>query len=337
MAETAVVILNFNGEKYLKQFLPGVIDHSPQADVIVVDNNSSDGSIDYLKTHEPNISVIAFDQNHGFTGGYNRVLEKLKYTFCVLLNSDVEVTADWLPPVIDFMKANDEVAACQPKILAYHEKEKFEYAGACGGYIDTLGFPYCRGRIFETLETDQGQYNTTTEVFWATGACLFVRTELFNQASGFDEDLFAHMEEIDLCWRFQLMGKKAFCIPQSVVYHVGGGTLSKSNPRKTYFNFRNNLTMLIKNDSLRNLVWKLPIKFALDWIAAFKFWADNSFIHFWAVMRAHAYFFGHLIKNLRKRKHVNELRNGEASITPSGFITFDYFIKGRKTFDELNK
>ncbi len=337
MAETAIVILNFNGESFLRQFLPGVVQYRGEAEVIVVDNCSTDQSVEYINQAALDVRLIQFDQNYGFTGGYNKALQLIDHEFSILLNSDVEVTENWIEPIISFMKVHEDVSACQPKILSYHEKDRFEYAGAAGGFVDLLGFPFCRGRIFENLELDQNQYQSNLEVFWATGACMFVRTKDFLDAGGFDEDFFAHMEEIDLCWRFHIMGKKVYCIPLSTVYHVGGGTLSKVNPRKTYLNFRNNLTMLIKNDSIGNLIWKLPLKFGLDWVAAFKFWIDNSFAHFWAVIRAHFYFITHLFTNFKKRKQVIVLKKSNVSKLYPGLITMEYFIIGNKTYSSLKK
>ncbi len=334
MAKTAVVILNYNGVEYLKQFLPGVVQHSPTADVIVVDNCSTDESIEFLRS-QPKVELIVLDKNYGFTGGYNKVMKTLEYEYCVLLNSDVEVTEGWLDSMTEKLDNSPEVVACQPKILAYHERDHFEYAGAAGGFIDKLGFPYCRGRIFETLEEDRGQYDQDLEIFWTTGACMIVRTEEFNRAGGFDEDFFAHMEEIDLCWRFHHMGKKLYCLSQSVVYHVGGGTLAKTNPKKTYLNFRNNLSMIFKNESAAGLLWKLPLKLSLDWAAAIKFGLDNSFSHFTAVLRAHFYFFTHIPSLLKKRKRSRHLRSDTPATRITGMIVYDYFVKGRKVYSDL--
>ncbi|MFY0627385.1 MAG: glycosyltransferase family 2 protein [Reichenbachiella sp.] len=337
MVETAIVILNYNGENFLSQFLPSIIQHCANEEIIVADNCSTDNSTNFLKKNFPTIKLIELKENYGFTGGYNRIISELPHKYCVLLNSDVEVTPNWTQPIIRFMNENENVAACQPKILSYHEKSSFEYAGAAGGFIDTLGFPYCRGRIFETLELDENQYDETLKVFWATGACMFVRVKDFIASGGFDEDFFAHMEEIDLCWRFHLMKKEVYCIPESLVYHVGGGTLSKSNPRKTYFNFRNNLSMLFKNETVGKLIWKLPLKLSLDWIAAFKFWFDNSFSHFLAVIRAHFYFFSNISKNYKKRGQVNGLRKGSVIVENQGLIISTYFLKGLKKYSDFKK
>ncbi|WP_109830679.1 glycosyltransferase family 2 protein [Reichenbachiella versicolor] len=330
--KTAVVILNYNGEEFLKTFLTNVVENSPSADVIVADNLSSDGSVDFLKSNHPDVQLIELDQNYGFTGGYNRVISKLDYEYTVLLNSDIEVAPNWLEPIINFMDSNPKVAACQPKILDYNQKEYFEYAGAAGGFIDTLGFPYCRGRVFDSLEKDSGQYNSPLQVFWATGAAMFVRTKLYNEVGGLDEDFFAHMEEIDLCWRLQRAGHEIYCIPDSTVYHVGGGTLNKINPRKTYFNFRNNLAMILKNESAINLVWKIPVKLTLDGIAAIKLWKDHSFGHFIAVIKAHFHFYAKASIHWRKRTSTTTTNTCQG---PSKYILIDYFIKGKKKYNLL--
>ena len=244
----AVVILNWNGRHFLEKFLPDVIRFSSDdASVVVADNASTDDSVEYLKKNFPSVRIILNEKNEGFTGGYNRALEKVEAEFYVLLNSDVEVTQDWLKPLLRLMDANKKIAACQPKILSYHEKDKFEYAGAGGGFIDKNGYPFCRGRIFSELETDHHQFDDERPVFWATGACMFVRASVYHELKGLDENFFAHMEEIDLCWRMQRAGYEVYYCGKSTVYHVGGGTLPKNNPRKTYLNFRNNLITFTKN------------------------------------------------------------------------------------------
>lgn len=338
MTKTAVVILNYNGKKFLSEFLKGVEDFSSDADIYVVDNCSTDDSIDYLKANFPNTNLIEFPENYGFTRGYNKALKQIEATYYVLLNSDIEVTRNWLTPIIDFLDKNNEVAACQPKILSYHQKTHFEYAGASGGFLDSFGFPYCRGRIFDNTERDDGQYDNISQIFWATGACLFIRSSVYHELGGLDEDFFAHMEEIDLCWKINLSGSKVYVIPESKVYHVGGGTLSKSNPQKTYLNFRNNLAMIYKNTPTLQLLYKIPTKIILDWLAGLKFWKENSFSHFYAILRAHVYFFFHLRSNYKKRylnkKYINS--GNSINLTPT-LIPFDYFAKGRKKFSDLNK
>lgn len=272
----AVVILNWNGAKMLRKFLPSVVEHSTEAEVWVADNASTDDSMDVLATEFPSVKTLRLDKNYGFAEGYNRAISKIQADYLVLLNSDVEVTPGWLEPMTIFLDENPEVAAIQPKLLKYFEpsgidegrpRQMFEYAGGAGGFVDSLGYPYCRGRIFGTVEDDYGQYNSPLEIHWATGACLMIRSELFRKAGGFDHRFFAHNEEIDLCWRLRIMGWKIYCIPQSRVYHLGGGTLPQGNPRKTYLNFRNNLTMLFKNlpeDRLRPV---LRARTILDYVA----------------------------------------------------------------------
>lgn len=332
-ASVAVVILNFNGRKWLEQFLAGVISHSISAQVIIADNASTDDSIAWLNIHYPTITVIPLSTNKGFCGGYNDALKKVSADYFVLLNSDVEVTPGWLEPVIRLMESDLTIAAAQPKILSYHQREYFEYAGAAGGYVDLLGYPFCRGRIFDTVEKDEGQYDDTRRVFWATGACLFVRAKAFAAMGGFDESFFAHMEEIDLCWRLQRSGYHVYYCSQSIVYHVGGGTLSASNPTKTFLNFRNGLSLLVKNLPFLSLTWKLPLRILLDWLAAIKFLADGSWPHCSAVLRAHVKFVSTLGSDWRKR-------DGRHSL-PLPFyhrlLTIDYFILGRKTYKQLNQ
>jgi len=336
MSKTAVVILNYNGEKFLRNFLQGVVDYTADADIYVVDNCSSDGSVVYLKSDFPTVKLIELSDNFGFTKGYNMALQKIEATYYVLLNSDIEVTPNWLTPIIYFLNNNDNVAACQPKILSYHQKTHFEYAGASGGFLDAFGFPYCRGRLFESLEEDLGQYDNIQQVFWATGACLFVRSEVYHRLGGLDEDFFAHMEEIDLRWRINLSGDKVYVVPESKVYHVGGGTLSKSNPKKTYLNFRNNLAMIYKNTPTLQLFYKLPIKILLDWLAGIKFWKENSFSHFYAVISAHIYFVAHFRKNYHKRKLNKKYikSNRLVAFTPT-LLPYNYFLKGEKKFSDL--
>ena len=267
MNKVAIAILNYNGKNLLEQFLPSVIKYSNGYPIYIIDNASTDDSIEFIKRQYPAIETILLSENYGYSGGYNQGLLKINATYFILLNSDIEVTENWIGPIISLLEDNDQIAACQPKILSFLEKDKFEYAGAAGGFIDTLGYPFCRGRIFDKVETDLGQYDDTREIFWATGACLFMRSSAFQESGGFDEDFFAHMEEIDLCWRLQHLGYKIFYNHQSTVYHLGGGTLKKSNPFKTYLNFRNSLYTLYKNASFISLFWKLPLRWILDLLA----------------------------------------------------------------------
>ncbi len=285
----SVIILNWNGEKLLREFLPSVVRHTPTdiATVIVADNGSTDGSIALIENEFPSVELLRFDRNYGFAEGYNRALAQCQSPYTVLLNSDVAVTDDWLTPLYRYMQEHPDVAASQPKILSYRNPEYFEYAGAAGGYIDRNGYPYCRGRIFSTLEKDEHQYDSPASIFWATGAALMVRTDIYNRLGGLDPDFFAHMEEIDLCWRIHLAGYHISAVPQSKVYHLGGGSLDASNPKKTYLNFRNNLLMLHKNlpDSTRRTT--LLRRRLLDTIAWAKFMATFDFRNAAAIWHAH--------------------------------------------------
>lgn len=328
----AVVILNWNGKSFLEKFLPSVIAFSSEANIYVADNDSSDGSVELVKAQFPEVGLIQTGGNFGYAGGYNKALQHLEEEIFVLLNSDVEVTQGWLKPIIELFEKDEQVAACQPKVLQYDNKDNFEYAGAAGGFIDKYGFPFCRGRIFETLEKDSGQFNTAIETFWATGACMFVRSKLYKQFNGLDEDFFAHMEEIDFCWRMKRAGYKVMVEPASSVYHVGGGTLSKSNPWKTFLNFRNGLELLAKNLSPGKLVPILFIRMCFDGIAAFKFLFDGQPKDFVAVIKAHMAFYGRLGKTLKKRS--GEFH--DVSGIYQGSIVIDYFLKDKKTFTELS-
>lgn len=332
MSQVAVVILNYNGKELLEKFLPSVIKYSDHARVIVADNNSSDGSVEFLQATYPEVETIKMHDNLGFCGGYNFALKQIQSDYYILLNSDVEVTQGWLAPLIKLMEEDSSIGAVQPKILSYRHKEKFEYAGAAGGFIDWLGFPFCRGRIFETLEEDQQQYNDTIPVFWATGACLVVKSSLFHLLGGLNEKFFAHMEEIDFCWRLHRFGYKVMYCGQSKVYHVGGATLNQLNPRKTYYNFRNGLHMLINNLSGFQLMVRLPLRVALDWVAAIKFLLEGQPRDFWAVARAHAYIF------IRLTFLLNARQKGDYAITDiyPRSIVFDYFILRKRKFSDLN-
>ena len=273
MKKISVVILNWNGVGMLQKFLPKVVEYSANqgVEICVADNASTDESVSYLQTNFPNVRLILLDKNYGFAEGYNRALQQVEAEYVVLLNSDVEVTPHWLEPLVEYMDAHPEVAACQPKIRSERNKEYFEYAGAAGGYLDKYGYPFCRGRIFDVVEKDEGQYDTVSSVFWATGAALFIRLKDYWEAGGLDGRFFAHMEEIDLCWRLRSRGRGIVCIPQSVVYHVGAATLKKENPRKTFLNFRNNLLMLYKNLPEKDLKKVMFVRGLLDWVATFVF------------------------------------------------------------------
>lgn len=327
MSTVAVVILNYNGEQFLRQFLPAVIQHSTEAEIIVADNASTDQSIEILKAEFPAVRLIQLKSNYGFCGGYNRALQEVNADYYVLLNSDVEVTSQWLQPIIKLLDNQPHIAAAQPKIKSFHNKDDFEYAGAAGGFIDILGYPFCRGRIFDEVEKDLGQYNDTREIFWATGACMVVRSKLYHQIGGLDEDFFAHMEEIDLCWRLKRKGHSIYYVGNSTVYHVGGGTLSKVNPRKTYLNFRNGLSLLIKNLSLPALLWKLPFRIILDYVAAIRFLVQGQANHAWAIVRAHVSVLVKVGSNLSKRTPSHNVRL--TGIYP-GLLIWQHFIKKRK-------
>lgn len=330
--DTAVIILNWNGEKLLKEFLPSVVLNTPEnlARVVVADNGSDDGSLDYVRKYYPSVEIVEFPENYGFAEGYNRALKEVGARYSLLLNSDVAVGECWLEPLVEFMESHRDVAACQPKILSYRQPCNFEYAGASGGFLDRNGYPYCRGRIFSTVESDNGQYDEVrTDLFWATGAALMVRTGLYDEAGGLDPLFFAHMEEIDLCWRFRLMGYKIGVVPQSVVYHLGGGSLDASNPRKTYLNFRNNLLMLHKNIPVKCRREKLFWRRMLDALAWAMYVAKGQWGNAGAVWRAHRDFVA-----MKKKYNLYPSANllGGKDVKN---ILVEYYIRGRKYFSEL--
>lgn len=286
MKRIAVVILNYNGAEMLRRFLPNVLENSPEANVYVADNGSTDNSVETMKREFPQVPLILFDKNHGFAEGYNLAIGKVEEEYALLLNSDVKVSPRWLQPLIDYMDANADVAACQPKILSYRNMSYFEYAGAAGGFMDKWGYPYCRGRIFGTVEKDEGQYNSISDVFWATGAALMVRREIYIDNGGLDSRFFAHMEEIDFCWRLRSRGMRIVCIPQSYVFHIGGATLKTTNPKKVYLNFRNNLLMLYKNTPQSNLECIMRFRKIFDNVAALKFLLTGDVKAFRAIREA---------------------------------------------------
>lgn len=326
----AVIILNWNGEKMLAEYLPQVISATDDtiADVIVADNGSDDGSLELLERSFPGVIVVKLDRNYGFAEGYNRAIAATDYRYTVLLNSDVAPATGWLNPLYDYMEAHPDVGACQPKIRSYVDHKSFEYAGACGGFLDRNGYPYCRGRIFDTVERDLGQYDMVIPVFWASGAALMVRSELYVKVGGLDKDFFAHMEEIDLCWRIKLAGYAVVVIPQSVVFHLGGGTLPASNPRKTYLNFRNNLLLLHKNlpDSSRKK--RLLVRRLYDALAWVKFVVSLDFADASAVLRAH--------RDFRKMR-ANYTSHPDVDLLPkSPDIVVDYYLRRRKVYSDLD-
>lgn len=333
--EIAIVILNYNGAGFLTKFLPSVLMYSKDARVIVADNASTDNSLSLLRRDFPEVEVIALEKNWGFAGGYNLALKKISAKYYLLLNSDVQVTLSWLSPMLQLMEKSPNIAACQPKVKAYHQPECFEYAGASGGFLDCMGYPFCRGRLFDTLEKDQGQYDIARPIFWATGASMMVRSDVFWELGGFDDDFFAHMEEIDLCWRMHAAGYQVWVCPQSEVYHVGGGTLSKENSRKTYLNFRNGLWMLIKNME-SGLLIKLPLRIFLDWLAAVQLISKGSYAAANSVVKSHIETAKSVEKLYRKRREIKKFRRYKAPLYQK-FIVWEYFIKKRKYFSQLKE
>jgi GT2 family glycosyltransferase len=336
MTELAVVILNYNGKRFLEQFLPTVISHSNGALIVVADNGSTDGSVDFIRSFFPSVQLINIERNLGFCGGYNFALKQVSATYYVLLNSDVEVTKGWLHPIVSLFNRDPTIAAIQPKILSFRHKTHFEYAGAAGGYLDALGYPFCRGRIFDKLEEDQGQFNDSVPIFWATGACHFVRSTVFHEMGGLDEDYFAHMEEIDFCWRLKRAGYQIYFEGSSTVYHVGGGTLSSASPRKTYLNFRNGLSLIFKHLPTSQLIWKLPLRVVLDWAAAFKFLLQPSPKDFVAVLQAQFDFLKNILIEIRKRRGLErKLNNFNVTEIYPNWLVVDYFLLDKSKFNQL--
>jgi GT2 family glycosyltransferase len=311
MTRISVVILNYNGEKLLRQFLPSVIQHSPEAEIVVADNGSTDLSIQILKKEFPHVRIITLDKNYGFCGGYNRALQQVEADYFLLLNSDIEVTPGWLGPMLELFERHPQAAAVQPKILSYHNRKKFEYAGAGGGFIDSLGYPFCRGRVFDYIEDDESQYNDERQVLWASGACMAVKASTYQKFGGLDEDLFAHMEEIDLCWKINRTDQAVWYTGKSTVYHVGAGTLGYENPFKTYLNFRNGLILIYKHFSTAELILKFPLRLALDWLAAVVFLLKG--------------------KHKKKRKEIQQrYPSYSRKNVHQGLIVFNYYLRNRK-------
>lgn len=341
----AVVILTWNGKDWLRQFLPSVLASTwPSLEIVVADNRSTDGTVEFLKEEFPNVRIVDTGGNLGFAGGYNAALKKVTADYYILLNQDVEVTLGWIEPLIHHMDLNENEAACMPKIRAFNQKTHFEHAGASGGFLDHLGYPFCRGRIFDHLEEDKGQYDDIVEVFWTSGAAMCIRPELFHRFKGFDVDYFAHMEEIDLCWRLKRAGYSLSVIPESVVYHVGGGSLKKEDPRKLYLNFRNSLSMLYKNLDLVELMWKLPMRMlVLDVIALLKSVVEGKWREAGAIIRADWYFFwswpAQILKRNRTRKLIHRHAIGFSTVKKEGYfkgsIVWQHFVKKRDHFHEL--
>lgn len=326
----AVVILNWNGKALLEQFLPSVIQHSPEAVIYVADNASTDDSVAFVEANFPEVQIIRNSDNFGYAGGYNTALETVEEDYYALVNSDVEVTEGWLQPILELFEADPETAIIQPKILDYKNKTHFEYAGAAGGFIDKFGYPFCRGRIFNTIEEDKGQYDDNTEIFWASGACFFIRKSTFRELKGFDEDFFAHQEEIDLCWRaFNKNYKVRFC-GQSVIYHVGGATLTNTNPRKTYLNFRNSLLMMVKNLPLWQIAPVIFLRLCLDGLAGVQFLIQGKLPHILAIIKAHFSFYAKLFTFLNKRESKQY-----SNYYKSRSIVLRYFLLNGKVFDKI--
>ena len=329
--KTAIIILNWNGKKLLEQFLPSVVNFSKEAEVYVADNASTDDSVDFIKTNYPSVKIVQNKVNGGYAKGYNDALQQIDADIYCLLNSDIEVTENWLTPILEVFKTEENTAIIQPKLLDFKDKTKFEYAGAAGGFVDNYGYPYCRGRLFNDLETDNEQFNDITDIFWASGACLFIRSNVYHQLNGLDEDYFAHQEEIDLCWRAQNQGFNVKYVGTSTVYHVGGATLQETNPHKTYLNFRNSLFNLVKNTP-SNLTFRVIFtRLVLDGIAGIKFLLELKPKHTFTIIKAHFSFYGNLSKNLKKRKGLTQ----KSSYYQHKNIIWQYYTLGRKKFSEL--
>lgn len=336
----AVVILNWNGRDMLAKYLPSVVEFSslPGVEIVVADNGSTDDSLDYLSEKFPMVRQIILPENYGFAEGYNRALRQIDADYFVLLNSDVEVTANWLSPLYNYLEAHEDVVACQPKIRSIVNPEYFEHAGAAGGFLDKYAYPFCRGRIFSEVEKDEGQYDTVKEVFWATGACLFIRAKDYFDAGGLDGTFFAHMEEIDLCWRLRSRGKQIVCHPESVVYHYGGGTLNVDSPRKTFLNFRNNLLMIYKNQSEKTLFKILFVRFFLDLSAAMMFLVKMDWENFKSVLKAIVEFYCIKAKYKAKREENLSLQIEQNVVERwNGSIVWAFYAKKVKKFSDLIK
>jgi len=335
----AVVILNWNGEDLLNKFLPSVVNYSAGRDIqiIVADNNSTDNSVTSLKQNFPSVHILRLDRNYGFAVGYNKALAQINAEYFVLLNSDAEVTENWIEPCIKRFEADKKIAAIQPKILSYNQPDTFEYAGATGGFIDKFGYPFCRGRILNRTEKDLGQYDESTQIFWASGACMFIRADLFKKAGGFDGNFWAHMEEIDLCWRLKGMGYKIVYEPESTIFHLGGGTLSYNDPKKVYLNFRNDLWMLFKNLPKDEFKRKFLIRMILDGVAAVKFIFGFHFRSSWAVLKAHIALYKNLHNLFKKRREVQKmvLVDHHPEVYAKS-VMWKFFIQNKRKFSELN-
>ncbi len=339
-SKVAVVILNYNGEKFLNQFLPQVLACSQKYEVVVADNNSTDNSVEVLKNQFPSVRLIVLEENTGYAQGYNNALQQIESEYYMLLNSDVEVTDDWLEPLVAILDKNEKIVAVQPKIKAYHQKEKFEYAGASGGFIDSLGYPFCRGRFFDYCEEDTGQYDDFQYIDWTSGACMLIRSKEFHRAGGFDGSYFAHMEEIDLCWRLRNEGFLLAVVPQSVVYHVGGGTLNYNHPRKTLLNFRNSLCTLYKNELSAWRLFKVFMRLVLDGVAGVQFLTKGEVPHILAIIRSHFHFYRSIPDLNKKRNLILQNMKALKSVSiprqsKTVSVVWNYFILKKKTFNQL--
>ena len=331
----AVVILNWNGKAFLEQFLPGVLRSDyDNLQVIVGDNASTDDSVSFIESNFPTVKILKNEQNYGFAGGYNKVLERVHADYFILLNSDVEVTPNWIQPVIDLMQSDDKIAAAQPKIKWQLNKTQFEYAGAAGGFLDIYGYPFCRGRLFNVYETDSGQYNETKEIFWASGAAFFIKSKYWKETGGLDADLFAHMEEIDLCWRLKNLNYKVVYCPDAQVYHVGGGTLQTENPFKTYLNFRNNLIIMQKNLPVGDAIFRIAIRMCIDFVAWLHFLLSGKPAFTLAVSKGHWHFIRDLSKTARKRKEHQKPYAKHIGVYKNS-VVWAFFIKKIKYFSGL--
>jgi GT2 family glycosyltransferase len=331
--KTSVVILNWNTRHQLETFLPYLVQHtqSPDTEIVVADNASTDDSVDFVKNNFPQVKLIVLDKNYGFAEGYNRALKQIDAKYYVLINSDIEVTPNWINPIITNLENDDLAAACMPKLLSYQQRDTFEYAGAAGGYIDFLGYPFCKGRIFDSLEKDEGQFEGISEIFWATGACIALKAEIFNKLGGFDPYLFAHMEEIDLCWRMKSIGYKIYCNTNSKVFHVGGGTLNKTNPFKTYLNFRNNLILLHKNLPFFRKAYILPIRFIMNFLSIIKYLMARNSPEAIAVLNAYWGYLGYIFSKKQKvfsKAYPNQIYKNS--------IVVDFFVRKKEKFSDLN-
>jgi GT2 family glycosyltransferase len=340
MKLVSIVILNWNGKQFLEQFLPTLIQHTthPEAEIVVADNGSSDDSLDFLNKEYPDIRIIALDKNHGFSGGYNRAMEQVNAKYMLLLNSDIEVSQGWLEPLLEEMESDQSIGACTPKIMDFKKKSHFEYAGGAGGFIDRYGYTFCRGRVFDHLEEDQGQYDDACDLFWGSGACLLVRSEIYRASGGLDEQFFAHFEEIDLCWRMQLMGHRIRFVPSSMVYHVGGATLQRGNPFKAFLNFRNNLLLLYKNLPEKGRDSTIFVRMILDGISALRFLLQGAFSDFRAIFRAHFAFYG-MKSSYGGTKNRNNFTGNSVIVSGiyPGSIVADFFLKRKRKFSDLDQ